>query len=75
MDRRRGCVNDSLWGQPAARITDDIAVVIAAADAHDIQIIDRIPEHVKNQLLKLWATAPTPNPLTLEHGTHEDHED
>jgi len=66
---------DPGWVQPAARIDDDTAVVIAAADAHDIQIIDRIPEHIKDQLLNLWSIAPTPNHLTLEHGTHEDHED
>ena len=66
---------DPGWVQPAAHIDDDIREVIAAADAHDIQIIDRIPEHIRDQLLNLWSIAPTPNHLTLEHGTHEDHED
>ena len=68
-------VSDPGWVQPAARIDDDIAEVIAAADAHEIQIIDRIPEHIRNALLNLWSIAPTPNTTTLENGTHEDHED
>ena len=66
---------DPGWVQPAARIDDDIAEVIAAADSHEIQIIDRIPEHIRNALLNLWSIAPTPNTTTLENGTHEDHED
>ena len=48
---------------------------LTPAEAHEIQIIDRIPDHIRNQLLALWSIAPTPNHLTLEHGTHEDHED
>ena len=68
-------MTDPGWVQPVAHIDDDIAVILAAADAHEIQIIDRIPEHIREQLLNLWSIAPTPHPLTLEHGTHEDHED
>ena len=44
-------------------------------DPRDLQIIDRIPDHIRNELLNRWSIAPTPNPLVLEHGTHEDHED
>ena len=66
---------DPGWVQPTARMDDDITEVLAAADAHEIRIIDRIPEHIRNELLNRWSIAPTPNPLVLEHGTHEDHED